>query len=317
MLAGLTLLQIALYALAACLLDRALGEPRRFHPLVGFGALAQALEARLNRVPRAPGTWVARVAGAAAVLLLVLPPAASLFLFDSGAPQAVASVLALYFALGARSLKDHVLPICDALEARDLAGARRLGARVVSRDLASADAGAVATAAVESALENGNDAVFGALFWFALAGAPGALAYRLVNTLDAMWGYRTPRFERFGWCAARLDDALNLVPARLTAATYALLGDTGAALRCWRLQAGAWKSPNAGPVMAAGAGALGLQLGGAAVYHGEREARPLLGSGRAPCAADARRALRLVETGIVLWLGVLGVLALLEIWQRA
>jgi len=151
-------------------------------------------------------------------------------------------------------------------------------------------------------LENGNDAVFAALFWFAVAGAPGALAYRLVNTLDAMWGYKTPRFYAFGWAAARLDDALNYLPARLTALTYALFGKARQALSCWRQQAPQWDSPNAGPVMAAGAGALGVQLGGVAVYHGQEEIRPQLGAGPAPIAADIDRALTLVHKGVWLWL---------------
>jgi adenosylcobinamide-phosphate synthase len=160
----------------------------------------------------------------------------------------------------------------------------------------------VAAAAVESVLENGNDAVFGALFWFLVAGAPGVLLFRLSNTLDAMWGYRTPRYLYFGWAAARFDDVLNFVPARLTALTYALIGSTGAALRCWRLQARAWESPNAGPVMAAGAGALGLGLGGGAYYHGEWEERPPLGVGSPPDAGSIRAALKLVRSGVVLWL---------------
>jgi adenosylcobinamide-phosphate synthase len=316
MLAGLCAVEIALLAVAALALDLALGEPRRFHPLAGFGAVAERIEGWLNRAP------AARAAGAAAVLLLVAPIAgAAWWLTAAGASHAWvsagASVIALYCALGTRSLWEHVAPVGEALARHDLARARALGARIVSRELREASEDEVARAAVESALENGNDAVFGALAWFALAGAPGAIAYRLVNTLDAMWGYRSPRFVRFGWAAARLDDALNLIPARLTAATYALLGNTRAALACWRDQAPAWKSPNAGAVMAAGAGALGVTLGGAAIYHGAREERPRLGRGRAPGAQDVRRALRLVARGTLLWLVALGLLAAWEAQRGA
>ncbi|MDP3038050.1 MAG: regulatory signaling modulator protein AmpE, partial [Rhodocyclaceae bacterium] len=160
------------------------------------------------------------------------------------------------------------------------------------------------TAAVESVLENGNDAVFGALFWFFVAGGAGALLFRLANTLDAMWGYRDARRVYFGWAAARIDDVLNFVPARLTALTYALLGRTRDALACWRTQAPRWSSPNAGPVMAAGAGALKVGLGGTARYHGASEERPRLGSGAAPTFVDIGRAVTLVERGQWLWLAV-------------
>ena len=155
---------------------------------------------------------------------------------------------------------------------------------------------------MESTLENGNDAVFGALFWFILFGGAGAVLFRLANTLDAMWGYKTGRFLRFGWAAARIDDVLNYLPARLTALSYALFGQTRRALACWRVQAPLWESPNAGPVMAAGAGSLGLALGGAAIYHGEREERTVLGEGRAPCAEDIGRALALLRRSTGLWL---------------
>ncbi len=121
-----------------------------------------------------------------------------------------------------------------------------------------------------------------------------------------MWGYRNGRYLDFGWAAARLDDALNYLPARLTALTYAVLGNSGQALRCWRTQARGWASPNAGPVMAAGAGALGVIIGGPARYAGEWQARPVLGAGQPPAVDDIERALGLVRGGVWLWLAVFG-----------
>jgi adenosylcobinamide-phosphate synthase len=230
----------------------------------------------------------------------------------------VFNAVVLCAALGLRSLGEHASPVAGALERDDLTAARTAVARMVSRDTHALDATRVSTAATESVLENGNDAVFGALFWFALMGAPGAVLYRLVNTLDAMWGYRNARYEKFGWAAARIDDALNLIPARLTALSYAVLGRTAGALRCWREQAAQWDSPNAGPVMAAGAGALGVRLGGAAPYEGVWEARPDLGEGAAPNAASIRAALWLVQRGVVLWLAVVCVGAWLTLeWTHA
>jgi adenosylcobinamide-phosphate synthase len=157
---------------------------------------------------------------------------------------------------------------------------------------------------LESVLENGNDGVFAALFWFLIAGGPGALLYRLANTLDAMWGYKTGQYFYFGWAAARLDDLLNYIPARLTALTYALMGSTGKALYAWRTQAKRWDSPNAGPVMSAGAGALDVSLGGRARYHGVWHERPALGTTTQATLEDIPRALRLVSTGLYAWLAV-------------
>jgi adenosylcobinamide-phosphate synthase len=223
------------------------------------------------------------------------------------------SAIALYAAIGLRSLGEHAEPVALALRDGDLPEARKRVGYMVSRETAELDDSAVAKAATESVLENGSDAVFAALFWFAVAGAPGVVLYRLSNTLDAMWGYRNPRFERFGWAAAKIDDALNYIPARLVALTYALLGNTRLALRSWRRQAPQWDSPNAGPVMAAGAGALGVALGGNAVYHGELHERPQLGEGPAPGARDIWRALALVRQGVLLWLlAILGLGALLH-----
>ena len=242
-----------LVALVAVLLDRLLGETRRWHPLVGFGNLAGAIERRLNRRSLPAGIF--------AWLLAVAPWVALAFWLRPFAPFVVDVVL-LYFALGAQSLCEHAAAIAQPLQAGQLDEARQRVGWIVSRDTAALDESGIAKAGVESVLENGNDAIFGALFWFALLGGPGALLFRLANTLDAMWGYRTERFNLFGRPAARLDDLLNWIPARLTALTYALFGKTRTALACWRAQAPGWDSPNAGPVMAAGAGSLGLALGG-------------------------------------------------------
>ncbi len=294
---------LPLAALVAVGLDRLLGEPRRWHPLVGFGRLAAGLEARLNRGRRA--------AGVAAWLLAVGPWVGLAWWLRPAAPFVVDAVL-LYFALGARSLGDHAAAVAVPLAAGDLDEARRRVGWMVSRDTAALDAVGVAKAGVESVLENGNDAVFGALFWFALLGGPGALLFRLANTLDAMWGYKNSRFLAFGWAAARCDDGLNWPAARLTALTYALLGRTRRALACWQTQAPGWESPNAGPVMAAGAGSLGVALGGAAIYHGREEIRPPLGEGSPPAAADIGRAVALVRRGLWLWLGALFALGALH-----
>ncbi len=285
--------------LAGVALDRLLGEPRRGHPLAGFGQLAEAAERRLRR--GAPGHPLGnRLRGLAAWCLLVLPPAALAAWFS----HPVLDALLLGFALGGRSLAEHARAVAAPLAAGRLVEARERVGRIVSRDAGALDEEGVAKAAVESVLENGNDAIFGALFWFLVAGGAGALLYRLANTLDAMWGYRDERRVYFGWAAARADDVLNYVPARLTALTYALLGHTRSALACWRAQAASWSSPNAGPVMAAGAGALKVSLGGTAVYHGASEPRPALGTGAAAAAADIVRALTLVERGLWLWLAL-------------
>ncbi|MCC4600124.1 cobalamin biosynthesis protein [Xanthomonas melonis] len=294
-------------AAAAVLLDLLLGEPRRAHPLLVFGRWAQHIEARLHRNRRSAGVlaWCVAVlpwTGAAAALQALL------WWWSAWAAAGFAAVM-LYLALGLRSLGEHAQPVIAALQADDLPSARAAVGRIVSRDTAALDATQVAAAATESVLENGSDAVFAALFWGVLLGAPGAVLYRLSNTLDAMWGYRTSRYANFGWAAARSDDALNWLPARLTAATYAALGATRSGLRCaWR-QGRGWKSPNAGPVMAAGAGALRVQLGGAAPYHGQWQPRPCLGEGARASADSVRRALLLVRAGVLLWLLIGALLA--------
>lgn len=289
----------ALVVCAAILLDAALGEPRRWHPLVGFGRLAGAIERRLYHDSVA--------AGLLALMLLALPltlAAMTLYLLPA-AVQMLSGGILLYLAIGWRSLDQHAAQVQQALAADDLPLARHSVGMMVSRDTAALDSGSIAGATIESVLENGNDAIFAAIFWFMIAGPPGVVLYRVSNTLDAMWGYRNARYLRFGRTAARLDDLMNMIPARLTALSYALLGRTRSALRCWRRQAGQWKSPNAGPVMAAGAASLGVELGGAAIYQGVSESRPVLGAGHSPVAADIGRARQLVGRTVMLWVIIL------------
>lgn len=301
---------IPLLMLAAVLLDRMLGEPQRLHPLVGFGGLARRVEQLLY------GTSYLR--GIIAVCVLLLPLVAfAAWLQSLAFVGTLCSVVLLYFAIAPRSLREHAERVSVACANHDLPAARVAVSMLVSRDTSQLNEEGVARATVESVLENGNDAIFSALFWFAVAGAPGVLLYRLSNTLDSMWGYRTARYNEFGWAAARLDDVLNYIPARLTALSYALLGHMRNALQCWRTQASHWESPNAGPVMAAGAGALQVRLGGKAIYHGDISERPLLGCGAEVTGGDIARAVQLVQRTLYLWLVAAGLGALLMAgWQR-
>ena len=294
----------ALMMIAALLLDKLLDEPRRFHPLVGFGRLAIWMEQRLNG--GAYSSLRLRMHGLLAwTIVIALLLLLTWLAWQELMLQTITGITILYLAIGMQSLNEHASRVQIALETGDLSLAGQRVREIVSRDTAAMQPEEVARAAVESVLENGNDAVFAALFWFAVAGAPGVVLFRLSNTLDAMWGYRTPRYLYFGWAAARIDDVLNYLPARLTALTYALLGHTRLALHSWKQQARAWDSPNAGPVMASGAGSLNVQLGGAANYQGSLEVRPTLGTDQAPQARDISRAMLLVTRGAWLWSALL------------
>lgn len=298
----------ALVCAAALLLDRYLGEPRRWHPVVGFGHLAMGLEQRLNQ---GPGNRLWR--GLMAILVLLIPFTLAAWWLVRAVPAELLSLveaLGLWLALSLRGLKDHGLAVAQPLAGGNTGQAREAVGRIVSRDASQLDEQGIANAATESILENGADAVFASLFWYLLAGLPGVVLHRMVNTLDAMWGYRNERYLTFGRVAARLDDAMNWAPARLTALTYAVLGNTRQALRCWRAQGGAWDSPNAGPVMAAGAGALTVSLGGPAPYAEGVRQRPTLGTGAPATAATISSALTLVSQGAWLW----AMMALFWLW---
>jgi len=293
--------------LVALIIDFIVGEPRRWHPLVGFGNAANGLEKKLNfSTNKSP--FLSRLRGLVAWALLVLPLVIFLWWLEKKASiqvDVVLGIICLAFAVGSKSLVQHARAVSEALKTGDLSLARKRVAMIVSRDTSSSNEKAINIATIESVLENGSDAIFAAIFWFVILGAPGVVLYRLSNTLDAMWGYRTERFNSFGWAAARIDDVLNWLPARLTALSYASVGNITAALSSWRVQANRWHGVNPGVVMATGAGALSVKLGGAAMYHGEKVERPVLGCGSEPQVADIDRAVQLVNKSIVIWLLVI------------
>lgn len=296
----------------ALFLDRMLGEPRRFHPIVGFGRIVSAVEKNCNTNPARP--WQSLLAGVAALLLVTLPILGVTIWMSAaldGLWLILAQAVALWLAISLRGLTEHGQAVADPLQRGDLASAREQVSRIVSRQANALDEQGVAAAATESMLENGADAVFASLFWLLVAGIPGVVLHRMVNTLDAMWGYRSPRFLYFGRAAARLDDILGWLPARLTALTYTLLGNRKLAMQCWQTQAPQWDSPNAGPVMAAGAGALNVRIGGPSPYADGIKQRPVLG-GRLPAsAASIEAAIGLVRHGTWLWLSVIAVMTVL------
>jgi adenosylcobinamide-phosphate synthase len=288
------------WALAAGLaagvaLDALLGDPRRGHPVAAFGRAATWLETRSYADDRLRGSLYA----GACVLGATLPAVAAHRLTRGRPlPRAAAVAATVWAVTGARSLRHIAKRTSATLDTNDLAAARAMLPGLCSRDPAHLGAKDIARAVVESVAENTSDAAVAPLVWGAVAGLPGLAAYRAVNTLDAMVGYRSPRYERFGWAAARLDDVANWAPARLTAVLAAACapivgGSPREALRAARRDGGHHPSPNAGRPEAAFAGALGLRLGGASSYGGVPEYRPELGDGRPPEPRDIRRTARL------------------------
>lgn len=299
---------MTLIIIAALLLDHWLGEPpNRYHPLVAYGQWAKAIEHRwLDPTQSAKQQ---KIAGLLSTMIAVSPALAlAPMTYGTSIAADVGAVVTLYFCIAPRSLRQHALAVLDALQHQDIERARQRVAYIVSRETRHLDASAIRRATIESVLENGADAIFAALFWFAVAGPVGAVLYRLSNTLDALWGYRNERYRHFGWAAARWDDLLNALPARLTAISYALMGCTTQALATWRHHAALLDSPNAGPVMTAGAGSLDLKLGGPAVYHGQIKTKPWFGGENTPTDHDIERACRLVDRTIMLWLAMIAVL---------
>ena len=294
--------------LAGYAADRVIGDPRRAHPVAAFGSVAGWLQQQVYADDRARGViYAGGLVGAAAGLGRLLD------VLTARHPLARAAVTAAatWAVRGGRSLTREADLLYAQLEVGDLAAARRQVRNLVGRDPSQLDAAELSRATIESVAENTSDAVVAPLFWAAIAGVPGLLGYRAANTLDAMVGHKTPRLRRFGWAAARLDDVLNYLPARLCGLLVAAFAARPTEIwRIVRRDAGQHPSPNAGVVEAAFAGVLDVQLGGANVYDGEVEDRGTLGDGRAPEVGDIAAASRLSSAvGLVAAALAAGVLA--------
>ncbi|MFE3195821.1 cobalamin biosynthesis protein [Nocardia sp. NPDC059240] len=304
-------------------MDRVLGDPRRGHPVAGFGMAAMRVEEFTYRDDRVAGVIHEVVLVGATVglglglhRLVVGRPGTVRRIRErrignridrgtgGGSARTFGEVLltaaTTWTVLGGTTLAKTGREMADRLESGDLDGARELLPSLCGRDPDLLDADGLARAALESIAENTSDATVAPLFWGAVAGVPGLLAYRAINTLDAMIGYRNERYTRFGWAAARTDDVANLAPARVsgiitTALAPVIGGRPTDAWRAWRRDAGKHPSPNAGVAEASMAGALGVTLGGKTEYRHGVEMRPTLGDGPVPRVADLRRAVRLSE----------------------
>ncbi|MEV6299781.1 cobalamin biosynthesis protein [Actinoplanes sp. NPDC051861] len=284
--------------IAGYLLDAALGDPRRFHPVAGFGTAAGALERKVYRDSRAAGAVFTAVAVGVPV---VAGAVASRVTRGRPVARAVVTAAATWTVLGGRTLRRESRIMAGHLEKGEVEAARgRLG-HLCGRDPSALDEAELARATVESVAENTSDAVVAPLMWGAVLGPAGLLGYRAANTLDAMVGHRSARYARFGTAAARLDDALNLVPSRVTGLITILVAGAGGGtlretLRVWRRDRNDHPSPNAGQCEAAMAGALGVRLGGRNIYFGRTEVRPFLGDGPRPSPIHLRRAARISAT---------------------
>lgn len=309
--------------LAALLIEAAVGYPDRLvrsigHPVTWIGRLIRALERNCNSDTATPARR--RALGLITVLLIVSIVAVVTLVIERGLlllPFGLIGVGVLASALIAqRSLHEHVARVADALDKTGVTGGREAVSHIVGRDVAVLDVAGIARAAIESLAENFSDGVVAPVFWMLIAGLPGAAVYKAVNTADSMIGHRTPRYQAFGWAAARLDDLLNLPASRLSAfliiaaATVTPRASASGAWRAVRRDAGRHRSPNAGYPEAAMAGALGLALAGPRSYGGVRVDDALMGDGRrAADAGDIRAALGLYRRADGLLIALVGVLA--------
>jgi adenosylcobinamide-phosphate synthase len=303
--------------------DALFADPAVGHPVAGFGRWAQALESRLYADRRAAGVvFTTAAVGVPLVVSVVLERAAARRPWLQIGTTAVVT----WAVLGGAGLAREGRAMADLLDVAEVDEVALADARFRLRNLCARDAATLlpkdlARATVESLAENSSDAVVAPLLWGAVAGVPGLVGYRAVNTLDAMVGYHSPRYEHFGWASARLDDLVNLIPARIAGAVTAGLAPMvgGSRRRTWQTMVhdgGRHPSPNAGWPEAAAAGALGVRLGGRNAYHGQAEIRPELGEGRSPETSDVRRAVSLTRAAGWAAAGIAAGTALALGWRR-
>jgi adenosylcobinamide-phosphate synthase len=288
------------------------------HPVVVIGRLVAALDRRLNRENRGERALLERgVVTVVAILAVAVLAGIAVAWFCRVVKFGwVVEIFVIAVMISQRSLFDHVKAVMDALESGGLGAGREAVRHIVGRDPASLDAHGVARAAIESLAENFSDGVIAPALWYALLGLPGLFAYKAANTLDSMIGHRSPRYLKFGWAAARFDDLVNLVPARLSGLVVAVAalgaqGNAAAACRIMWRDARKHRSPNAGWPEAAMAGALDLALAGPRRYGGEVVIDAWMGSGRARAVPnDIRRALAVFVTACLVHAGLYGALYL-------
>ncbi len=310
-------MSFAVAMLVALVVDALIGWPARVfarigHPVTWLGRLIAALEARLNM----GGAWARRIKGALTVAVVIcaagLPALALQMALPAGLWGIVLGGLLAWPLVATRALHDHVAAVARPLAAGDLDAARAAVAMIVGRDPLQLDAPGVARAALESLSENASDGVVAPLFWGAVAGLPGIAIYKAINTMDSMIGHRSARYEDFGKVAARLDDLVNLVPARLTGAMIALGSGRGRAFAVMWRDARAHRSPNAGWPEAAMAGALGVRLSGPRRYGDRVADEPWLNAAaQDPDAGALGQGLGLYHRAIALCAALLLALALI------
>jgi adenosylcobinamide-phosphate synthase len=307
---------------AALAVEALIGYPqavyaRIAHPVVWIGKLIETLERRWNDPARSVATRRALgivtmviVGGSAGVVGYAIQTSAQRLPFGM-----LIVVLVATIGLAQRSLYSHVRDVLRSLEADDVAAARTAVSKIVGRDTAQLTSSGVSAAAIESLAESFNDGIVAPAFWLAVGGLPGLFAYKALNTADSLIGHREPRWRAFGWAAARADDAANLLPARLAGLLIVVAG--GGGLRVMWRDAPRHASPNAGWPEAAIAGALEVELGGAATYEGVMHERPAFGAGRRPNAGDLRRALHIyLEACALLWALMLALAAGVLLWPH-